>query len=420
MKSSPFTRKTIVWFIVWVIVATLSYLVDGLWQPGAPMSGGLRPLQLVALVAAILACSDLIRLFTEWSFARKHKPLVEASMIGRIYQLLAGLGILVGVAYAFGQMGSFATFFSMFGGLLLGWSLQAPVSGVAAWVLISVKRPIRPGDRVQFPTLGLVGDVKEVGIMYTVLDQVGGSIGSEEAVGRFILVPNAMLFSQVVINYTVTQEAAYMLDEVVIRITYDSDWNVAEELLRKAAIEVTGDVMAATGVQPYIRSDLYDYGVYLRLRYQTRVKNRAETAYEITKRIFGYVQQAARVDLAIPYIYSYRAGADRRNADAPPDKESRNIREIEIARIHDTEIAADPADVEALAKSISSAGLLQPVLVTASPQGGYYDLLAGHLRLEACKKLGWRTIPAVVREHARSESAIECSIIPLADDSERL
>src|SRR5208283_6130526 len=100
------------------------------------------------------------------------------------------------------------------------------------------------------------------------LDQVGGTIGSEEAVGRHILVPNAMLFSQVVINYTVTQDAAYMLDELVIRITFDSDWDEAERILLDAADRVTGDIIRISGVKPYIRSDIYDYGVYLRLRYQ--------------------------------------------------------------------------------------------------------------------------------------------------------
>ncbi len=157
-------------------------------------------------------------------------------MLGRIYQLVAGLVIVLGLAYAFSQLSAFGSFLSLFGGMLLGWSLQAPVSGFAAWVLVSIKRPFRPGDRIQFPNLSLVGDVKDVGIMYTRLDQVGGTIGSEEAVGCSILVPNAILFSQVVINYTVMQEAPYMLDEVVVRITYDSDWNRAELILVDLAI----------------------------------------------------------------------------------------------------------------------------------------------------------------------------------------
>ncbi|MBN1671592.1 MAG: mechanosensitive ion channel family protein [Kiritimatiellae bacterium] len=114
-------------------------------------------------------------------------------MIGHIYRLAAGIAIVFAVAHHFGKIASFWTFFSLFGGMLLGWSLQSPISGFAAWVLISLKRPFRPGDRVQFPNLGLTGDVKDIGAMYTILDQVGGSVGSEEAVGRNILIPNAML-----------------------------------------------------------------------------------------------------------------------------------------------------------------------------------------------------------------------------------
>ena len=69
-------------------------------------------------------------------------------------------------------------------------------------------------------------------------------MGSEEAVGRNILIPNAMLFSQVAINYTVTQESAFMLDEVVARITFDSNWEKAEQILKNAAHEITADIIA--------------------------------------------------------------------------------------------------------------------------------------------------------------------------------
>jgi len=148
-----------------------------------------------------------------------------------------------------------------FAGLLLGWSLQAPVSGMAAWALVTVKRPFRVGDRILLPSLGLNGDVMDVGPMYTKLNQVGGSIGSEEAIGRHILIPNAMLFSQVVINYTPemgAEQSAHFLDEVVVRVTFDSDWNVAEGILLQAAREVTAPIIEETGREPYIRSDFYD------------------------------------------------------------------------------------------------------------------------------------------------------------------
>ena len=133
-------------------------------------------------------------------------------------------------------------------------------------------------------------------------------MGSEEAVNRPILIPNAMLFSQVVINYTARQDAAFTLDEVVTRITYDTDWDAAERILLDAAREVTGDVIAQTGQQPYVRSDMYDYGVYMRLRFMTKATERPRITYEIIKRIFQGFQRNARVDFAIPYVYSFRKG----------------------------------------------------------------------------------------------------------------
>ncbi|MCC6442717.1 MAG: mechanosensitive ion channel family protein [Armatimonadetes bacterium] len=110
-------------------------------------------------------------------------------MLGRIFRLVGGMAVLITVAYGLGQAKSFGQFFALFGGMILGWSFQAPVSGFAAWILVSVKRPFRPGDRVQFPNLRLTGDVHDIGPMYAMLDQVGGTIGSEEAVGRYILMP---------------------------------------------------------------------------------------------------------------------------------------------------------------------------------------------------------------------------------------
>lgn len=152
--------------------------------------------------------------------------------------------------------------------------------------------------------------------MYVVLDQVGGTVGSEEAVGRQVLVPSAMLFSQVVINFTAKQDAPYMLDEVVVRITYDSDMKEAERILLHAATDVTADIIAATGSDPYIRSDFWDYGLLLRLRYQTKVKDRALITYEIIKRIMVAIHDTPSVDLAIPFIYSYRSAITQREENA--------------------------------------------------------------------------------------------------------
>ena len=389
--------RTLIFLGVWIVLGGAALGVEHLGSGWAVLDGGLTVPGLIALLAGILALAEVFTLGTHAVLARLKRPPVEGTMIGRLYRLVAVLAMVLAMAYGLGKLAAFAAAFSLFGGMLLGWSLQAPVSGFAAWVLVSLKRPFRMGDRVQFPTLNLTGDIVDIGVMYTVLDQVGGSIGSEEAVGRHILVPNAMLFSQVVINYTVTQEAPYMLDEVVVRITYDSDWNEAERILLRAAEELTHEIVETTHVRPYIRSDLYDYGVYLRLRYQARVKDRAEISYRLTKRIFEDIQKTRRVDVAIPFVYSYRAGTDRKEADIPRDEDTRQIRDIEIEHIRSSGPAPEPADVQMLAQRIAGVGLLQPVVVVKAPDGEHYDIVAGHLRLEACRHLGWKTIPAVVK-----------------------
>jgi len=90
---------------------------------------------------------------------------------------------------------------------MLGWSLQQPVTGIAAWLMIILKKPFKIGDRVVIA--GVTGDVTGITLTHVILNQVGGSIGGEERSGRGILIPNAILFQHMIINYTLDQE--YML-----------------------------------------------------------------------------------------------------------------------------------------------------------------------------------------------------------------
>jgi ParB family chromosome partitioning protein len=62
----------------------------------------------------------------------------------------------------------------------------------------------------------------------------------------------------------------------------------------------------------------------------------------------------------------------------------------------------DERVVSDLAKSIKQSGLLQPILVR--PDHSCFEVVFGHHRLEACKRLGWSSIPAVVRTMSDSES----------------
>ena len=68
-------------------------------------------------------------------------------------------------------------------------------------------------------------------------------------------VHDIVLFDQMVTNYAVSQESKYILGEVPVRVSYDSDFSVAERTLVACATEVTGEIIAETGKEPFIRAE---------------------------------------------------------------------------------------------------------------------------------------------------------------------
>lgn len=51
--------------------------------------------------------------------------------------------------------------------------------------------------------------------------------------------------------------------------------------------------------------------------------------------------------------------------------------------------------IDELARSINEIGLLQPIMLR--PTGSSYEVVFGEHRFEACKRLGWNSIPAIVK-----------------------
>lgn len=68
----------------------------------------------------------------------------------------------------------------------------------------------------------------------------------------------------------------------------------------------------------------------------------------------------------------------------------------------------DEQSLEALAESIRTAGVMQPIVVR--PQGDTFELVAGERRLRAAQRAGLETIPAIVRE-ADDRQMAELSLI---------
>ncbi|MBR5305306.1 MAG: ParB/RepB/Spo0J family partition protein [Oscillospiraceae bacterium] len=85
------------------------------------------------------------------------------------------------------------------------------------------------------------------------------------------------------------------------------------------------------------------------------------------------------------------------------------VLDIEISQIDDFEghpfKVKDDEEMEKLMESISTYGVLTPVIIREKDDGRY-EMISGHRRKRACERLGLATVPAVVKELSREEAII--------------
>ena len=226
--------------------------------------------------------------------------------VNRAHSLLKYAFVLSGIVLlGISLSGSFAAMGLGLGflGMLMGWSLQRPVTGLAAWIMVMAKRPFQIGDRIIFQEV--TGDVLDISPTHILLGEVGGTIPGEEASKRIILIPNALLFDQMVINYADTdsiEEAKYILDEVPVRVSYRSDYRLAEQTLIDSATEVTREIIEETGEKPFVRAELFHSGITMRVRYQSIAVDRERIASDILGRVIEAINRNDRIEFAYRHV----------------------------------------------------------------------------------------------------------------------
>ncbi len=247
----------------------------------------------LAVIGAIVVYFRLTSQMQKFTEAHAYKPenADRFFFIWR-YVFMFSIGGMIVFLFSdvFGLIGLSLTFIVT----LMGWGIRNPVTNLAAWLLIILKRPYQIGDRVILG--GTIGDVENISVMYTQMEQVGGTIGGEEKSGRSVLIPNQHLFRWNVINYT--RDEKYILDEVIIRLTYRSDIRRAEQIMCEQAAEVTADIVAETGETPYVLFEFIPSGVVGKLRYRVVPTKRQTTSTLIVERISKAFMQGDGIEFA--------------------------------------------------------------------------------------------------------------------------
>jgi len=176
----------------------------------------------------------------------------------------------------------------------IGFALQRPISGIAAWIMIVTRRPFEIGDRIVIGTVR--GDVKDITLTHVYIAEIGGIVNGEEHSGRITLVPNSVLFEQNIINYTLQDE--YVLDQVNTLVTFESNVDNAIKICEASARRHLKEVIITTNKGPYIRTFFDINGMQVIVRYFAPAKRLQEYSSKITKEIYDNIKKTKDVHFA--------------------------------------------------------------------------------------------------------------------------
>jgi small-conductance mechanosensitive channel len=259
---------------------------------------------IAAISAVVIIIFFSIYKFIKGVLLKKAKTKKQKSNVIIFLNIVKYLFVFIFIlVFLFSYFGSWTELGLIMGliSVALGFALQRPITNVIAWVILVVRKPFFIGDRIAIN--GLKGDVQDISISYITLEEIGGTIDGEEKSGRIAVVPNSIIFEKEIVNYTAQHD--FILDEVVVSITYESDLKKAENIAIKAVEKVMGPFLDSFPKkiprEPHIRLKFMDSAMQVSARYHVLALNRNMIKTAITREIFEKIVKTKDVEIAYPH-----------------------------------------------------------------------------------------------------------------------
>ena len=210
------------------------------------------------------------------------------------------------------------TAFARFGaylGLLsagLAIALKDPLTNIAGWLFITVRKPFSVGDRVQIGEN--IGDVIDIRMFQFAILEIGNWVQADQSTGRIIHIPNGIVFLHPQANYG--KGFRYIWNEIPVLITFESNWELSKTILEKIihkhaehlTKKVEKEIKEATKkflltymqLTPVVYTSVKDSGVLLTLRYVCDFRKRRESEQDIWEDILREFAQNRDIEFAYP------------------------------------------------------------------------------------------------------------------------
>jgi small-conductance mechanosensitive channel len=196
-------------------------------------------------------------------------------------------------------------------------ALSDLLKNMAGWLYIVVRRPLWLGDRVEVD--GTRGDVVDVRLFRFTLMEIGEWVHADQSTGRLVHVPNGVLFTKPMANYTEGFE--YIWNEVPVMVTFESNWERAKGIIQEEIESVSANVSAKASeglrktardyqikigkLTPIVYLSVEPSGIMLTGRFLVSARQRRGIEERVWEGILRRFRAAEDIDLAYPTVRTF-------------------------------------------------------------------------------------------------------------------
>jgi small-conductance mechanosensitive channel len=194
----------------------------------------------------------------------------------------------------------------------LAVALKDPIVNLIAWVFIVWRRTFDVGDRIQIGNYA--GDVVDIRLFQFSLMEIGNWVDADQSTGRILHLPNGMVFTSVLANYT--KGSQYIWNEIPVLITFESNWEKAKSILREIARNHSDKTVASAEasfreaarryliqydkLDSSVYTSVKDSGILLTVRYLCEPRQRRDSTQLVWESILHAFAKHTDIDFAYP------------------------------------------------------------------------------------------------------------------------
>ncbi|MDO4355805.1 MAG: mechanosensitive ion channel family protein [Clostridia bacterium] len=240
---------------------------------------------ILVLVICLLISKSIMKLMDG---VLKKARAIDPSLHTMIRTTLKWLLYFISIVAAAGTLGipvtSFLTLFSVIG-LAVSLAIQGVLTNLAGGVIILASKPFSLGDYIESDSIS--GTVKDIGFLHTRLISPDG---------KLIFVPNNLLYTARLINYTASGERRI---DLTVNASYDNSPSQVRAAVERAIAEIPA-VRAEPA--PQVLVEAYgDSAIQYTIRLWTASQDFMNVRYELNERLYGAFHENG-VEMTYPHL----------------------------------------------------------------------------------------------------------------------